>query len=224
MQHPNARLTPRGRRELVRLVERGATLRSRQRRATSRCRLRIAGSCAGGTATRADRASLGCLARPLEPAASQPASARRRARARGRRGAPADRLGAAAGRRRARRAAPDGLEGPAPPRLLAPAAAGARGGQPVRVAVSGRSAAHGRLALRALRSARPRAHRRPLATHATGCGPRHASATTTPTRSSTTTPAWPTSSCTTTSAPRPSPASSSAPSRSSPATASPRSG
>ena len=27
MQHPNARLTPRGRRELVRLVEEGATLR-----------------------------------------------------------------------------------------------------------------------------------------------------------------------------------------------------
>ena len=59
--------------------------------------------------------------------------------------------------------------------------------------------------------------------HATGCAPRPGSATTTPTRSSTTTHGSPTSSSTTTRKPRPSPASSNARSPSSPSTGSSRS-
>jgi len=62
MQHPNARLTPRGRRELVRLVEAGATLRQ----AAAACGVAVSTahrwSTRWRTADCASRASLVCLA------------------------------------------------------------------------------------------------------------------------------------------------------------------
>ena len=128
-----------------------------------------------------------------------------------------------AGRDRLR--ALDRLEGAEAGRHLAAAASGQGAGQPVRVALPRRPAAHGHKPLRALPAARPRASPATArSAHATGCGPRRGSATTTRTRSSTTTPGSPTSSSTTTRRPRPSPASSNARSPSSPTTGSPSSG
>ena len=61
MQHPNARLTPRGRRELVRLVEQGATLRQ----AASVCGVAASTACVWTRRWRAamseEQASLACL-------------------------------------------------------------------------------------------------------------------------------------------------------------------
>jgi hypothetical protein len=61
LQHPNARLTPRGRRELVGLVERGSTLRE----AAAACGVAASTACVWTrrwrTAALAERASLACL-------------------------------------------------------------------------------------------------------------------------------------------------------------------
>ena len=61
MQHPNARLTPRGRRELVRLVEQGSTLRE----AASACGVAASTACVWTrrwrTAALAEQTSLACL-------------------------------------------------------------------------------------------------------------------------------------------------------------------
>ena len=136
-----------------------------------------------------------------------------------------DRLGAAAGRRRDRLRALDGLEGAPAGRDLAAAARG-HGSRPT--ATSGPAPATcctwTPAATRASCGPATASPATARSAHATGCGPRHGSATTTRTRSSTTTPGSPTSSSTTTRKPRPSPASSSARSPSSPSTGSPRSG
>jgi transposase len=62
MAHRNARLTPRGRRELVRLVESGATLRG----AAARCGVAASTACVWmqrwRAASLAERRSLACLA------------------------------------------------------------------------------------------------------------------------------------------------------------------
>ena len=110
-----------------------------------------------------------------------------------------DRLGAAAGRRRDRLCALDGLEGAAAGGDLAAAEAAEGAGQQLRVALPRRPAAHGHQPLRALPAARPPRHRRPLAAVAPLDASRDpASATTSHTRSSTTTPGSPSSSSTTT--------------------------
>src|ERR1700712_698215 len=61
MQHPNARLTPRGRHELVPLVERGASLRF----AAAACNVALSTAhrwvVRWRAATTAERVSLGCL-------------------------------------------------------------------------------------------------------------------------------------------------------------------
>jgi transposase InsO family protein len=61
MQHPNARLTPRGRRELVRLVEQGATLRE----AAAACGVAASTACVWSrrwrAATSSEQSSLACL-------------------------------------------------------------------------------------------------------------------------------------------------------------------
>jgi transposase InsO family protein len=61
LQHPNARLTPRGRRELIRLVENGSTLRQ----AASACGVAASTACVWTgrwrAATFAEQASLACL-------------------------------------------------------------------------------------------------------------------------------------------------------------------
>ena len=195
MQHPNARLTPRGRFELVQLVEAGATLR----RAAAACN--VATSTAWvwvqrwRAASPAERTSLACL----RDRSSRPRRARvalRRARAAGLRGSTRDRLGAAAGRRRGPACRIRRLEGAAPPRLSR--GPRARASRPT--ATSGPAPATcctwTSPATRAS-AARPRRHRRSHATRADDAA--HASATTTPTRSSTTTRGWPTSSSTATS-------------------------
>jgi transposase InsO family protein len=74
MQHPNARLTPRGRRELVRLVEQGSTLRE----AASACGVAASTACVWArrwrTAALADQTSLACL----NDRSSRPAGSPRR--------------------------------------------------------------------------------------------------------------------------------------------------
>ena len=198
MAHANARLGPAGRRELVRLMievgmpERQAAVALR----VSPC-TRIGGRPAG-----------------LRPARSSAARGPGRRIARvgrvARRGARRPRL-----RRGCWRARTDGLG----PRLIAGRVglahatvraicagtvaharrAPARGVPALRVAVSRRSVAHGHQALPALPPARAPVHRRRAQT-STEMTP--SSATTTATRSSTTTPAWPTPSCSPTTAHR----------------------
>jgi transposase InsO family protein len=74
LQHPNARLTPRGRLELVRLVERGSTLRE----AASACGVAASTACVWTRRWRAaeleDQASLACL----NDRSSRPATSPRR--------------------------------------------------------------------------------------------------------------------------------------------------
>ena len=78
MQHPNARLTPRGRRELVRLVEQGATLRE----AAAAYGVAVSTACVWAKRWRAaaiaEQASLACLhdrsSRPLASPRRCPAS------------------------------------------------------------------------------------------------------------------------------------------------------
>ena len=68
MQHPNARLTPRGRRELVRLVEQGATLRE----AAAACGVAASTACVWTRRWRAARSSIrprwrACATAPADP-------------------------------------------------------------------------------------------------------------------------------------------------------------
>ena len=201
MQHPNARLTPRGRRELVRLVEGGATLRAggggvrrggldgvRLGAALARCGDRRAGLA-------------GMSARPLEPAGRESAALLGELEERicaARRG---DWLGAAADRRRAacrtrrsgRCCSRHGCSArPRPPREPANRYEWPCPGDLLHMDVS-----------RYARFTRP-GHAVTGDRSSTSAEKRERSATSTPTRSSTTTPAWPTSSCTPTSAPTPS--------------------
>ena len=223
MQHPNARLTPRGRLELVLLVERGASLRRQRARATSRFRPRIAGSCAGALRRRASGPRW-CVCSTVRAGRIAVRGCSRRTSSSG-------------SSRRARR--PAGGRGCSPARSGSPtrrsgkccAATAARGRRgrsgSRRIGMSGRARATccTWTSRRYARFERPGHARDRRCAHRT-IAPRseRASATTSPTRSSTTTRAWPTSSCSPTSAPRPSPASSSAASRTSPATASPHRG
>ena len=141
---------------------------------------------------------------PLEPAAA-PRGAARLSSASGSAAAPRDRLGAAADRRRDRRAAPDGLE------------SAQRAGRSRRTQAATEPANRyewpcpGDLlhmdTKRYARFIRP-GHASPATAQPGRRRNARRSATSTPTRSSTTTPAWPTASCTPTSAQTPSAASS----------------
>ena len=79
MQHPNARLTPRGRLELVLLVERGASLRF----AAAACNVALSTAHRSGRALARGNGGGAKIARvpagSLQQAASQPAAACRRA-------------------------------------------------------------------------------------------------------------------------------------------------
>ena len=163
MQHPNARLTPTGRLELVRLVEeRGFTFE--QAAACSN----VAKSTAWEwvrrwrRASAAERRSLACLRDRSSRPSSSPGMLSSAEQGADLCRPPAQRLGAAPDRLRAR---PPALHGPrdaAAPRTLAPAASPARGRRPLRVALPRRSAAHRHQALRTLQPPRSRRHRRSL--------------------------------------------------------------
>ena len=222
MQHPNARLTVRGRLELVLFVDaEGHSFRQAAQPSDAACSTAFEWVARWRAASVHERRGLACLcdrsSRPHRSPRLMPRSPRR-----GSSLSPTHRLGPAPDRRRARHGPLERLEGARPPRPLAARARRARAGAPLRVALPGRSAAHGHQALCALRAPRPRAdggarpHRAPTG----GRG----SATSSPTRSSMTTRAWPTSSCTTTSAPAPSPPSPRAPWPGSPSTGSGRAG
>ena len=161
------------------------------------------GSCRWRAATTDGRASLACLLdrSGAGPIASPP-FARRRSPATCRRGASADRLGAEAARRSARPRAPDGLESAPSPRLLTLATRLFRGRPIGMVAVSGRSFCAWTSRPTRDSAKRPQGDARLPHDEA---GKRHLDGLRgSPTRSSTTTPAWPTSSCTPTSAQTPS--------------------
>ena len=109
--HANAKLGPAGRLALVRRVVEGGSLRSRRSR-------EFCFGCHGASVVaslarrrRGAARERSLAAGSLQPAASPAATSQRRARGADLRGPRGDRLGAAAGRRRDRPAALDGLEG-----------------------------------------------------------------------------------------------------------------
>jgi len=160
--------------------------------------------------------------RSFEPAASLAAAAGSGTRADDLRLSPPHRLGTTAGRRGDRLRALDRLEGAVARGHLAAGETAEGAGQQLPVALSRRSAAHRHKPLHALPPAWTPRHPRPLPVAARP--QRRRSATTSPTRSSTTIRVSPTSSSTSTRRRRQSPASSSVPSPSSPRAASSASG